>query len=112
MNTKIIAPVVGVLLLGSSAVVLADERWHDRGWAREYRGWHDQGWHGRPEWFERHDHRGYYDGRRWCPPRGPGYWGPRTAWHPDYRYGYPARHWGGPAYDRDGVTVILRGDFH
>jgi len=112
MNTKLLIPAVGVLLLSSSVVALADEHRgghrngppafqasNDRGGFR-HEGFRDA----RPYWHG-HGHPVYAPVQRWCPPPARAYWAPV----PQPRPYYPS-HWGqGPAYSRDGVTIIFRG---
>jgi hypothetical protein len=108
MNTRILVPVVGALLLGGAALALADDGWrHDeRQEHGHFRSYADHGWrHVTPAHWRG---PGYYApppafGPRWCPPRHFEPWGPRH-----YQHGSA---WV-PAYGRDGVTVILRGSFN
>jgi hypothetical protein len=103
MNTKtFLAPALGALLLGGSTLALA----HD---------W-DERHHGGPEfhaphhdWYRADRHWEGYRDHRWSPPAPPVYWQPAPVWQPYGGYGYGGNGWGSPAYDRDGVTIILRG---
>jgi hypothetical protein len=116
MNTKLLIPAVGVLLLSSSVAALADEHFggHREGpqafhGSNDRDGFRHEGFHGdgfgqdgfhgaRPYWRE-HGRPIYVPAQRWCPPPPRAYWEPRPY--------YPS-HWGqGPAYDRDGVTIIF-----
>jgi hypothetical protein len=121
MRTRLLAPALGLILLGSSAMTLADDGWkHNRHYGGGHPGWHDRGWkHGhRPHWRGPAHHHHYsapprhhgfhaypprHHGPHWGPPRGYGGWGP-----PHYRSsGYYPHGW-----NRDGITVILRGSFY
>jgi len=114
MNKRFLVPAVGLLLLGSSALALADGGWrydnrYEQGHFRDYgdRGGHGRGW-GHvppPHW------RGpvYYGpppvcGPRWCPPRRFDAWGPRPYYH--------SGAWEPGGWDRDGITIILRSGFN
>jgi hypothetical protein len=118
MNTKLLIPAMGVLLLSSSVAALADEHrgGHPNGppafhASSDRDGFHHDGFRGdgfrgdgfrdaRPYWRE-HGHPIYVPAQRWCPPA------PRAHWEP--RPYYPSQ-WGqGPTYDRDGVTIIFSG---
>ena len=104
MKSSVIISALGALLLGSSAIALADD-WrggHDRGpnhQPRNERNWSD---HDRRDWGWSH-----FDRRHQGHPR----------WHGDYRPYYPYHHHGhgyygriAPhGYHREGVTIILRG---
>jgi hypothetical protein len=115
MRTRLIAPALGLVLLGSSALALADGGWKHKGHhGGGYPGWHDRG-HGHRPHFGGPVHRHYYPAPRHhgyhaYPPRHHGpHWGPpRGGWGPHYRpSGYYPHGWSG-----DGITVILRGSFH
>ena len=100
MNTKLLIPAMGVLLLSSSVAALAEDHFngHREGptfhASRDRDGFRDA----RPFWHE-HGRPIYVPAQRWCPPP------PRVHWEP--RPYYPG-HWGqGPAYDRDGVTITF-----
>jgi hypothetical protein len=95
MNTKLLAPLVGALLLGGSALALADNG-HSHG-RPQPRGWHHESWSGPDRhWHEFQRHR-HYDVR----PRGYLVPAPLPHRHPSaYR---------ADGYNRDGVTIILRG---
>lgn len=99
MKSKLLASALGLTLLGTSAIALADNgRWHDRGGAA---------YHGRPVIVRpAHPH-----GRYWYHPRPPvavhRHWhGP--VWGAPYHrhYGYAPRPYRG--YD-DRVTIIFKG---
>jgi hypothetical protein len=98
MKSKLLASALGLALLGTSALALADNgRGHDRSPA--YHGRHDAG---RP---------GHSAPRHWSPARRPAvahkHWhGP--AWHAPYHrhYSYAPRPHG--RYD-DGLTIIFKG---
>ena len=94
MNTKILLPTLGALLLCSSTLALAGD-WQDRGRsAPQYQSWHDGGWsRAERHWHEYRHYRGWEHDRSY-PAYPRGYWTPAPA----YR-----------GYDRDGVTIILRG---
>jgi len=117
MNTKLLIPAMGVLLLSSSVAALADDHrgGHPNGPPAfhasndhdgfRHEGFRGDGFHGgRPHWGE-HGHPIYVPAQRWCPPPSRAYWAPV----PQPRPYYPS-HWGqGYAYDRDGVTITFRG---
>ena len=113
MSTRLLAPALGLILLGSSALALADGGWQHKGHYRGgHPGWHDEGWKqgNRVHWRGPvYDHHYYapprHHGPYWGPPRGHGGWGPPPH---HYRSGgyYP------PGWNRDGITVILRGSFY
>jgi hypothetical protein len=94
MNTKVLAPALGVLLLAGSGVAMADHG-HGREPVRgpERHGWDNDRW----DRVERH----WHEYHRRYEPRWNGYWAPAPR---PYYGGYYAR----PYYD-DGVTIILRG---
>jgi len=108
MNKRFLVPATGLLLLGGSALALADEGWHhdgrfEHGEFRDY----GPGWgHGAPPHWRGPVH--YVPppvyGPRWCPPRRLDPWGPR----PYYHHGA----WDHGGWNRDGVTIILRSGFH
>ncbi|MBX9632755.1 MAG: hypothetical protein K2X67_19690 [Burkholderiales bacterium] len=88
MNKKIALALFGVALAGASVAAQAGDR-HGRGW--DDRGFHSRG-HG-------HHH---------------GQWHPKhhRYWHPaphGYRHGPGFHGYRGHHYDRNGVTIILRG---
>ena len=99
MKSKLLASAMGLALLGTSALALADNRHgsgHDRSPA--YQGRHDAGWagHNAPRYWS-HDRRPAFAYQRWHGP----------VWHaPYHRYGYAPRHYG--RHD-DGVTIIFKG---
>jgi hypothetical protein len=107
MNTKLLIPAMGVLLLSSSIAALADEHFngHREGppafhASNDRNGYRDA----KPFWHE-HVRPVYVPAQRWCPPA------PRVGWVPvpQPRPYYPS-HWDqGHAYDRDGVTITFRG---
>ena len=105
MSTKILVPALSILLLGSSALALADDRdHHDRG-VSQYHSWHDDAWRGdsRREWRD-HDQPHY----RWWRPVERSYWSPAPGWHHHY-YAHPGYRFEPRTDDRDGLTIILRG---
>jgi hypothetical protein len=113
MNKRFLVPAVGLVLLGGSALALADGGWRHDG-RLEHGPFHDfdRGWHGRgwghvppPHW------RGPVSygpppvyGPRWYPPRRFDPWGPRPYAHRGA--------WERGGWNRDGVTIILRSGFH
>jgi hypothetical protein len=106
MNAKLLTPAVGLLLLGGSALALADDGWrHDRHPGPERHGWQERGWgHSPPpRWRGPAYYYGprYYE-PRWCPPRGYGYGPPRPYYRPSA--------WGPTGWGGDGLTIILRSD--
>jgi len=104
MNTKLLVPAAGVLLLCSSCLALAGD-WPDQVRnAPGYRAWHGGSWStAERHWREYRQYRGWqYD--RWCPPYPHGAWIPAPAWQHD-----PFAYHG---YDRDSLTIILRGPLH
>jgi hypothetical protein len=101
MNTKLLVPTLGALLLCSSTLALAGD-WHarDQG-APQYRGWHDGGWsRAENHWNEYRHYRGW-PRDRWYPAYPHRSWTPAPAWRHD---GFAPR-----GYDRDGVTIIFHG---
>ena len=98
MNTKLIAPALGLLLLGGSALALADG-WdrHDRG--PSFHSWHDDG----RDRADRHwqDYRDY----RWGHTVPRVYVRPAPEFHP---YA-PAYGWAPRPYVEDGITITLHG---
>lgn len=89
MNTKLTLTLIGAVLVGTSLTANAGDR-HGRGW--DDRGFHARGFG---------HHHGQWHHRDWYPaPHG-------------YHHRPPHRGYGGYsppyAYDRDGVTIILRG---
>jgi hypothetical protein len=108
MNTKLVIPTLGIMLLGSSALAQADD-WDHRGrGVSQYRAWHDDAWRGdsRPEW--RHHDQPHYRYQPWSPTTGRAYWSPAPGWHHNY-YAHPGYRSGSLPYGQDGVTIILRG---
>jgi hypothetical protein len=114
MSTRLLAPALGLILLGSSALTLADDGWRNRGHhGGGHPGWHDRGHGARPH-ARGPVHHHYYPAPRyaprhhghhhWGPPRGPRGWGPPSH----YRSGGHSPH----GWNRDGITVILRGSFY
>lgn len=122
MKTKLIASALGALLISGSTVAMA-ESWkertvrsfgdnprHERSWSgHDRRDWghsrhyrHDRGhprWHGQHRPHYRHHYRhhyGHHYGHYYRHHGGHGY---HSQWSP-YRY------------DRDGVTIIFRGQFN
>ena len=96
MKSKLLASAVGLVVLGTSTLALAD---NDRG--------HDRGYHSRPAIVRPPHAPGHY----WSHPRPPAvvhqHWhGP--AWRAPYyhHYGYAPRPY--QRYD-DGVTIIFKG---
>ena len=98
MNTKLLAPVVGTLLLAGSTLALADNR-HDHG-RPQVRGWHHESWSRPDRHWNQFQHYRRYDAH---PHR---YWRPAPIPH---RHPSAYQGWGPRAYDRDGVTIIFRG---
>ena len=99
MNTKLLVPTLGALLLCSSTLALAgDWHSHDHGAPqyRSYGGWSPAERH----WHEYQQYRGWRR-NHWCPADPHRSWTPAPAWHHD-RFAYRG-------YDRDGVTIIFRG---
>jgi hypothetical protein len=96
MKAKLITVAMGALLLGTGTLASAhDGRDRDDGWRRHQRHEHD--WR-RHEWREHRAprwHREYY---RYEPRHVP-------APHWRHQSAYPYS----PGYDRDGVSIILRG---
>ena len=94
MNTKLLVPTLGALLLCSSTLASGgDWRNQDHG-APQYRGWRGGGWSpAERHWHEYQQYRGWQH-NRWCPA-------PAPAWQRN-RFAHPG-------YDRDGVTIIFRG---
>jgi len=101
MNTKLMIPAVGALLLCTSTLALAGNwRTQDHG-VPQYRGWHGGGWSpAERHWHEYQHYRGWQH-NRWCPAYPHGTWTPAPAWQHG-RFAYRG-------YDRDGVTIIFRG---
>jgi hypothetical protein len=101
MNTKLIAPALGLLMLGGSTFALADG-WdrhghdHDRGPA--FHSWHDDA----RDRADRHWHE--YRDYRWYRPEPRAYVQPAPHWHPYTPYAWAPR-----PYQQDGLTIILRG---
>jgi hypothetical protein len=94
MNTKLLAPVVGALLLAGSTLALAHDR-HGHG-RPEFRGWHRDSW-SRPD-----HHWNHYQQYRHYGPQPHGYFVPAPR--------HPSAYHGGPrGYGRDGVSIIFRG---
>jgi hypothetical protein len=103
MNTKLLAPALGALLLGGSTLALADN-WdsHHRGGPQFHAPHHDVSPRGGRHWDSYRDHR-------WSPPAPRVYWQPAPVWYPRVPvYGGRGYSGNGP-YNRDGVTIILRG---
>jgi len=105
MKSKLLASAIGVVLLGTSALALADnERWHDHGRGPAYHGqqgdWHD---HGEQYHWSRDPRQAHY-------ARPPNWYRPgwhHPGWHAPYPYyGHAPRYYG--PYD-DGVTIIFKG---
>jgi hypothetical protein len=103
MNTKtLLAPALGALLLGASTLALAGN------WDNRHRGapefhapYHDS-------WSRADRHWEAYRDHRWSPPPPRVYWRPAPVWHPK-GYVYGGSGWAPRPYNRDGVTIILRG---
>ena len=96
MNPKLIAPVLGVLMLGGSTLALAD------GWNHHDRGPSFHSWHG--DVRDRADrHWNEYRDHRWYRPAPRAYVQPAPHWHPYGPYASTPR----PSRD-NGVTIILR----
>ena len=109
MKSKFLASALGVVLLGASALALADNdrrHGHDRG--SSYHGRHDNARHG-------HDGpRHWSHDRRDWQPHNHGHWHGRSGRHPGWNgpyyrhYSHAPRDYG--RYD-DGVTIIFKGHF-
>jgi hypothetical protein len=98
MKSKLITTVaIGAALLGTGTLAMAHDR--DDGWRREQ--WREHRWHER-EWRDHrpHWHPQYYR----YEPRWERHYVPAPDWR--YRSAYPRE------YDRDGVSIILRGNFN
>jgi hypothetical protein len=98
MKAKLITLAMGAALLGSGTLAMAHDR-DDHGLRNEK--WREPRWH-EHEWRHHHpawQHEYYRYGPRW-----ERYYVPGPGWH--YRPSYPY------AYDRDGVSIILRGHFN
>ncbi len=104
MNTKLLVPTLGALLLCSSTLAMAgDWRSHGQG-LPQHSGWYDGGRSpAERHWHEYQQYRGWQH-NRWCPAHPYRSWTPAPAWHHD-RLAYPG-------YDRDGVTIIFRGQLN
>ena len=109
MKSKVLASAMGMVLLGASALALADnDRRHGPDRGSSYHGRHDSARHGHgaPRHWSHHKwHRPAHKHGHWHGPalRYPG----RHA--PYYRhYGHASRYYG--RYD-DGVTIIFKGRF-
>ncbi len=101
MNTKLLVPTLGALLLCSSTLALAgDWRSHDHG-AAQFRGWHGGSWSQADRHWHQYQHYRGWQHNRWGPAHPHRSWTPAPAWHHD-RFAYRG-------YDRDGVTIIFRG---
>jgi hypothetical protein len=98
MNTKLLVPTLGALLLCSSTLALAgDWRGPDHHPA-QYRGWHDS--RAERHWHEFLQHRGWRQQHSY-PAHPRGNWTPAPGWQRDW-FAYRS-------YDRDDVTIIFRG---
>ena len=101
MKSKLLASALGLALLGTSALALADNgRGHDRDRSPAYHGRHDAGrpGHSAPRYWS-HDRRPAVAYKHWHGP----------VWRAPYyhrHYGYAPRPYG--RYD-DGVTIIFKG---
>src|SRR6185295_722689 len=106
MSTKILVPALGILLLGSSVLAQADDWDHHGRGVSQYHSWHDDAWRGnsRREWRD-HDQPHY----RWSRPLERSYWSPAPGWH--HYYAHPGYRFV-PRTDRDGLTIILRGQLN
>jgi hypothetical protein len=98
MKAKLITVAMGAVLLATGTLAMAhDGRDRDDGWRREQ--WREHQWR-EHEWREHHHprwHREYYRYEpRYVPVPVPV---PDTHYRSSYPYGY----------DRDGVSIILRG---
>ena len=94
MKAKLITVAMGALLLGTGTLAMAHDG-RDDGWRRQE--WREREWR-KHEWREHHSprwHREYY---RYEPRYVPA---PDWRHHSDYPYSQ--------GYDRDGVSIILRG---
>ena len=93
MKSKLITVAIGALMLGTGTLAMA----HD-GRDRDDRGWREHEWR-EHEWRNHHPrwHREYYR----YEPRFERHYVPVPDWR--YRSSYPY------GYDRDGVSIILRG---
>jgi len=97
MNTKLLVPAAGVLLLCSSCFALAGEVRN----TPQYRDWHGGSWStAERHWREYQQYRRWHHDR-WCPAYPHGGWIPAPASRHD-RFAYRG-------YDRDSLTIILRG---
>ena len=117
MNTKLLAPTLGALLLAASGLASADG-WRPGAIERSiYQARGDHGWRpdrDRHDWGrDQHDgnrHGGHSRGKR---HHGHGYGHHKPHWHHHYRdYGRYRGGWQPHGYDRDGVTIIFRGSFY
>ena len=103
MNMKtLLTPALGALLLGASTLALAGN-WdsHHRGGPEFHAPYHDS-------WSRADRHWEAYRDHRWSPPPPRVYWRPAPVWHPK-GYVYGGSGWAPRPYNRDGVTIILRG---
>lgn len=98
MKSKLITVAMGAVLLSTGTLAMAHDGRDrdDHGWRGHQ--WREHQWHER-EWRDHHPrwHREYYR----VEPR----WEPRYVPVPDWRYRSSYPH----GYDRDGVSIILRG---
>ena len=98
MNTKLLVPTLGALLLCSSTLALAGEgRGRDYG-APQYQGWQDS--RADRHWHEFLQHRAWRQ-HHWYPAHPYGQWTPAPGWRHD-RFAHRG-------YDQDGVTILFRG---
>jgi len=112
MNKKLLVPLLGALILGSSTLALADRGSSPIPQASDFRQMHDNGRHGDRGWRNddgprhRYDHGPRYRHERWSPPHGHHHWHPAPRWgHYDRPHYYGHQH----GHGRDGVSIIFRG---
>src|SRR5882672_2358995 len=99
MNTKLIAPALGLLMLSGSTLALADG-WDHRGHGPTFHSWHDDRWdRADRHWQEYRDYRYYRPVPRAYVPPPP----------PDFRPYAPAYGWAPRPYVQDGVTITFQG---
>ena len=94
MKAKLITVAMGALLLGTGTLAMAHDG-RDDGWRRQE--WREREWR-KQEWREHHSprwHREYYR------------YEPRYVPAPEWRHRSAYPYW--QSYDRDGVSIILRG---
>ena len=98
MKAKLITVATGAVLLTTASLAMAQD-WHDRddGWRRQE--WREHEWR-KHDWLEHHAPRWNREYYRYEPRYVPV---PVPEWR--YRSSYPYQ----DGYDRDGVSIILRG---